>query len=61
VKFADAELIGIPLRVTIGPRGLDQGSVEFTRRSTGDNEDVAIDDLVQVVLDAVATGRRLGA
>lgn len=61
VKFADAELLGIPLRVTIGPRGLDQGSVEFTRRSTGDNEDVAIDDLVQVVLDAVVTGRRLGA
>ena len=60
VKFADAELIGVPLRVTIGPRGLDQGSVEFTLRSTGEKEDIAIDDLAGVVLDAVANGRRQG-
>jgi prolyl-tRNA synthetase len=60
VKFADAELIGIPLRVTIGPRGLDQGSVEFTRRSTGDKDDIAIDDLTRTVVDAVAAGHRLG-
>ncbi|MEC7909507.1 MAG: proline--tRNA ligase [Actinomycetota bacterium] len=33
VKFADAELIGIPLRVTIGPRGLENGVVEFLDRS----------------------------
>ena len=33
VKFADAELIGIPLRVTIGPRGLENGIVEFLDRS----------------------------
>ncbi|MBC8364148.1 MAG: proline--tRNA ligase [Actinobacteria bacterium] len=61
VKFADAELIGIPLRVTIGPRGLDRGSVEFTRRSSGEGDDVAIDDLIDLVVDAVVTGRRLGA
>ena len=60
VKFADAELIGVPLRVTIGPRGLDQGRVEFTLRSTGEKEDIAIDDLAGVVLDAVANGRRQG-
>ena len=33
VKFADAELIGIPLRVTIGPRGLENGIVEFLDRA----------------------------
>ena len=33
VKFADAELIGIPLRITIGPRGLENGIVEFLDRS----------------------------
>ena len=60
VKFADAELIGVPLRVTIGPRGLDQGRVEFTLRSTGEKEDIAIDDLAGVVLDAVANGRQQG-
>ncbi len=60
VKFADAELIGIPLRVTIGPRGLDLGSVEFTRRADGDTTEVAVDDLVATVLDAVTDGRQLG-
>jgi prolyl-tRNA synthetase len=35
VKFADAELIGIPYRITIGPRGLAEGVVEVVRRATG--------------------------
>ncbi len=33
VKFADAELIGIPFRVTIGPKGLADGTVELTTRA----------------------------
>lgn len=32
VKFADAELIGIPYRVTVGPRGVGEGKVELTTR-----------------------------
>jgi prolyl-tRNA synthetase len=35
VKFNDAELIGIPLRITVGPRGLAEGNVEFFERATG--------------------------
>ncbi len=46
VKFADAELIGIPYRVTIGPRGLESGVAEFTTRSTMET--------VEIPLDAVA-------
>jgi prolyl-tRNA synthetase len=46
VKFADAELIGIPYRVTIGPRGLENGLAEFTTRSTMET--------VEIPLDAVA-------
>ncbi len=42
VKFADAELIGVPLRITIGPRGLHNGVVEFVERSTGDKREVPI-------------------
>ena len=38
VKFADAELIGIPYRLTIGSRSLAKGQVEFTPRSTGETE-----------------------
>jgi prolyl-tRNA synthetase len=44
VKFADAELIGVPLRVTIGPRGLEDGIVEFVERRTGEKREVAVGD-----------------
>ncbi len=33
VKFKDADLIGIPLRVVIGERGLKEGNVEIKRRT----------------------------
>ncbi len=36
VKLADAELVGIPYRVTIGARSLAQGNVEITERSSRD-------------------------
>jgi len=60
VKFADSELIGIPLRVTIGPRGLDNGLLELTDRVVADKVEVAIEDIVPRVVDAVVTGRSLG-
>jgi len=36
VKFNDADLIGLPLRITVSERALKQGGVEFKRRSGGD-------------------------
>ena len=60
VKFADAELVGIPLRVAIGPRGLDNGQLEFTVRSDGEKVDVPIDEVVARVVDAVVAGRTAG-
>ena len=60
VKFADAELIGIPLRVTIGPRGLENSMVELTARSDGERHDVPIDDVVARLVDLVVTGRSAG-
>jgi len=38
VKFKDADLIGIPLRITVGPKGLAQGEVEVKCRRTGREE-----------------------
>ncbi len=35
VKFNDADLVGIPYRLTVGPKGLKEGKVEITRRKTG--------------------------
>ncbi len=46
VKFADAELIGIPYRVTIGPRGLESGVAEFTTRSTMETVEIPLDAVV---------------
>ena len=60
VKFADAELVGIPLRGAIGPRGLDNGQLEFTVRSNGEKVDVPIDEVVARVVDSVVTGRTAG-
>jgi len=36
VKFKDADLIGIPVRITVGPKGLAQGEVEVRFRQTGE-------------------------
>jgi prolyl-tRNA synthetase len=36
VKFKDADLIGIPLRVTLGEKNLKKGLVEIKKRRTGD-------------------------
>ncbi len=46
VKFADAELYGIPHRVVIGERGLDAGTLEYRSRRATDNEDVPVAELI---------------
>src|SRR5690606_34762205 len=40
VMFADWELIGVPLRVTVGDRGLKEGIVELQQRSMGQTENI---------------------
>lgn len=42
VKFKDADLIGIPLRVTIGQKGLGRGVVEWKDRRTGETHEVPV-------------------
>jgi prolyl-tRNA synthetase len=41
-KFKDADLIGIPLRVTVGTKGLQRGIVELRRRKEGDTTELPI-------------------
>ncbi len=50
VKFKDADLIGIPIRVTIGPKKLASGNVEVRLRDTGATSDVAVDAVEETVL-----------
>jgi len=54
VKFSDAELVGIPLRVTIGKRGLAAGSAELTDRATGETVAVPLDDIPEHVRKTIA-------
>ena len=57
VKFADSELIGIPYRITIGPKGVESGLVELTDRSLLDKQDVEIDVVVETVTQRVRAAR----
>ena len=54
VKFSDAELVGIPFRVTIGKRGLASGNAELTDRATGETVSVPFDDIPERVRKTVA-------
>src|SRR3954469_8974660 len=44
-KFADADLIGIPIRVTAGKKSLEDGAVDVRDRTTRDERRVSLDDL----------------
>ena len=49
VMFADTELIGIPHRVVVGDRGLDNGTVEYRHRRDSESSDVALDNIVHQI------------
>jgi prolyl-tRNA synthetase len=55
VKFNDAELIGVPVRITVGPRGIESGIAEISERSTGVSSEVALADVVAAVKDLLAS------
>ena len=54
VKFADAELTGIPFRVSVGSRDLADGVVEITIRSTGEKERVDVPAAIDWVPEPIA-------
>lgn len=46
VKFADADLMGIPTNVIVGKRGIEQNKLEITSRRTGETTEVKISEIV---------------
>jgi len=44
VKFMDADLIGVPLRITVGPKRVAEGKVEIKSRKSGEVSVVALDE-----------------
>ncbi len=50
VKFKDADLIGLPLHLTVGKRGLERGMVEFKNRQTGQKWECTLENALESVL-----------
>jgi prolyl-tRNA synthetase len=50
VMFNDIELIGIPHRVVVGERGLDQGSLEYRHRRAEANEEIPLEGATEAIL-----------
>ncbi|MFC2966780.1 proline--tRNA ligase [Acidimangrovimonas pyrenivorans] len=54
-KFATQDLIGLPWRITVGPRGLANGKVELTSRRTGESEEMSAEAAIARVAEIYAT------
>jgi prolyl-tRNA synthetase len=54
VKFADAELLGIPHRVVVGERGLDAGKLEYRARRATESEEFALDGALDFIRSRLA-------
>lgn len=52
-KFKDADLLGIPLRVTVGARGLNEGSLELQERRSGEREMIPVAEVGALVAERV--------
>ncbi|MEL7253024.1 MAG: proline--tRNA ligase [Pseudomonadota bacterium] len=50
-KFATMDLIGLPWRITVGPRGLKNGVVELTSRRTGESEELPPEQAVERIAE----------
>ncbi|MGM9525678.1 MAG: His/Gly/Thr/Pro-type tRNA ligase C-terminal domain-containing protein, partial [Peptococcaceae bacterium] len=53
VKFKDADLIGYPVRITVGKKAIEEQIVEYKLRTEADNEIVAVDDIVEKVVSYI--------
>ena len=58
VKFKDADLIGFPYRVTVGPKGVAAGTVELHARRDGEASDLKIEHAAATIVEAVLAQRR---
>ena len=53
VKFSDADLLGVPLRVNVSPRSLEAGVCEILTRDKTINMTIPVDEVVRNVLDLI--------
>ena len=60
VTFAEADLMGWPLQIVMGKRGLAEGKVEIKRRATGERRDISLEALSEALTFAKGAQRRWG-
>ncbi len=53
IKFKDADLLGIPIRVTVGGKSLKEGNLEVQMRAVGERENLPVDQVVPTVVERV--------
>ena len=53
-KFKDAELLGIPLQIIIGPKNLDEGKLEVKLRKTGKSQLISFSESITSILDILS-------
>ena len=51
VKFKDADLLGFPIRLTLGKRGFDGGNAELLVRKTGEKFEEPLETAAQKILE----------
>jgi prolyl-tRNA synthetase len=56
IKFKDADLLGMPVRLTVSPRALEKGGVEMRVRRTGETDIVPAGDLVSRIRESLNAG-----
>jgi len=60
VKFKDADLIGVPFRITVGPKGIAQGEVDFIRRSNGETQTMELVKAARRIAETIFEERSMG-
>jgi prolyl-tRNA synthetase len=56
VKFKDADLIGFPIRINVGPRSLQSGNAEVVLRRSKEKTEVPLDDIVSCIERIIKDG-----
>ena len=55
VKFADMELIGIPHRIVLSEKGIDNNTLEYKNRRDGEKLDIATEGIIEFLKEKVCT------
>jgi prolyl-tRNA synthetase len=53
IKFNDADLIGVPLRLTVSDRSLKNGGIEYKRRDNTEKVIIPLENIIPIMKDEI--------